>query len=127
MIANYKRSFNINKYKNDSKLSNKHWNLKAGNSEVNIFYMKLPVPESSLINDKTYMKLNSVMIFQKLSDVTFVLKMATPQTTWKNSLLTNSNLYFMSSNLYVIHIYLTYIEIYINVNIYICKYIYIYI
>ena len=81
MIANYKRSFNINKYKNNSKLSNKHWNLKAGNSEVNIFYMKLSVPESSLINDKTYMKLNSVVIFQKLSDVTFFLKTATPQIT----------------------------------------------
>ena len=30
--ANHKRSFNINRYKNDTKLSVEYWNLKAGNS-----------------------------------------------------------------------------------------------
>ena len=34
--ANHKRSFNINRYKNDTKLSVEYWNLKAGNSNPNV-------------------------------------------------------------------------------------------
>ena len=34
--ANHKRSFNINRYKNDTKLSVEYWNLKAGNSNPKV-------------------------------------------------------------------------------------------
>ena len=34
--ANHKRSFNINRYKNNTKLSAEYWNLKAGNSNPKV-------------------------------------------------------------------------------------------
>ena len=34
--ANHERSFNINRYKNDTKLSVEYWNLKAGNSNPKV-------------------------------------------------------------------------------------------
>ena len=34
--ANHKRSFNINRYENDTKLSVEFWNLKAGNSNPKV-------------------------------------------------------------------------------------------
>ena len=34
--GNHKRSFNIIRYKNDTKLSVEYWNAKAGNSNLNV-------------------------------------------------------------------------------------------
>ena len=34
--ANHKRSFNINRYENDTKLSVEYWNLKVGNSNPKV-------------------------------------------------------------------------------------------
>lgn len=77
--ANHKRSFNINRYKKDMKLSFHYWNLKAGNSKPKVTWVLKNQFSAHNPQSQTY----SHCLNEKLN-IRSQRKSFTKQTIWGN-------------------------------------------